>query len=571
MAKLRVLEKSPTGIQGLDEVTGGGLPKNRPTLLCGGPGSGKTLFGMEFLIHGALLYKEPGLFLAFEETEKELCVNVSSLGVDLDKMIQKHQITIDHVEVDQTQFETTGAYNLDGLFIRLDDMIRRYKVKRVVLDTVEVLFSYVPDQSILRYELQRLFRWFKEKKITAVITAEKGANTFSRYGLEEYVADCVILLDHRIIDQISTRRLHIIKYRGSFHGSNEYPFLINETGFMMMPITSIKLDYISPEDKVSSGIPRLDAMLGNKGFYRGSSVLVSGAAGAGKTSLSASFAEAICKRGGKCLYFSFEESPSQVIRNEKTMGINLEKWIKNNKLQFHAIRPVTAGLESHLTTIMDVVIKFKPEAVVLDPITNLKIIGSLAEVKLMLSRMVDFFKGLQITSYFTSLVREDSPYATQEGVSSMMDTWILLTYAEGEGERNRIIKVIKSRGIKHSNQERELIFDKKGIKLVDAYIGGGKVLTGSARVARENEVKIRAFKNKFKLKKAEKSRLLDEEKLRLKQLLLEQMQERIKIEYEESRMVDQKIKQLKKMEHAAVSQSKMADKAVEKKRNKNEK
>lgn len=482
----KLLPKAPTGIGGLDEITGGGLPKGRPTLVCGSAGCGKTLFSMEFLVRGATQFGEPGVFMAFEEKTDELTVNVASLGFDLTQLQADQLIRLDHVHIDRSEIEETGEYNLEGLFIRLGYAIDSIGAKRVVLDTIENLFSGLTNQGILRAELRRLFQWLKEKGVTAIITGERGEGTLTRHGLEEYVSDCVILLDHRVQNQISTRMLRIIKYRGSVHGTNEYPFLINEEGISVLPITSLTLDHPVSSERIPTGIPALDKMLAGKGFFRGSSVLVSGTAGTGKTSIAASFAHAVCQRQEPCLYFAFEESPAQIIRNMRSIGIDLQAHVDSGLLRFHASRPTLNGLEMHLVAMHKLIRSFKAKAVILDPITNLITIGSVSEVKAMLIRLIDFLQAEQITVLFTALslntiVNEQ----TDEGVSSLVDAWLLVKDIELNGERNRGLYVMKSRGMKHSNQVREFVISDQGLDLVDVYLGPDGVLTGSAREAQQ--------------------------------------------------------------------------------------
>jgi len=480
------LPKSLTNIQGFDEITGGGLPKGRPTLICGGPGCGKTLFAMEFLVRGATVYNEPGVFISFEETEKELTANVASLGFDLDKLVGQKKIWLEHIHVERGEIEQSGEYDLKGLFIRIHHAIESIGAKRVVLDTIESLFSALPNPTIIRTELRTLFGWLKKKGVTAIITGERGGGTLTRQSLEEYISDCVILLDHRVNDQSSIRRLRIVKYRGSTHGTNEYPFLIDEDGFSVLPVTSLGLNHISSRERISSGIPRLDTMLSGKGYYRGSTILVSGTAGTGKTSLAAQFVEAACKRGEKVLYFAFEESPSQFMRNMSSIGINLEPWVKKGLLYFHATRPTLHGLEHHLTTTIKLINKVKPEIVILDPIDAFVIGENQTEVKIMLLRLVDFLKMRNITAFFASLTNaENNQELTDMSISSLIDTWLLLRDIEIGGERNRGLYILKSRGMDHSNQIREFILTNHGIELLDVYIGPEGVLTGSARLSQE--------------------------------------------------------------------------------------
>ncbi|MDB5031725.1 circadian clock protein KaiC [Mucilaginibacter sp.] len=494
-----LLLKTPTGIIGLDEITDGGLPKGRPTLICGEAGCGKTLMSLEFLIRGAIEFNEPGVFMAFEEKASELTMNVASLGFDLDKLQAKKKIKLDYVHIDRSEIEETGEYNLEGLFIRLGYAIDSIKAKRVVLDTLENLFSGLNNQAILRAELRRLFQWLKEKDVTAIITGEKGDGpSLTRQGLEEYVSDCVILLDHRVINQISTRRLRVIKYRGSVHGTNEYPFLIDEEGISVLPITSLKLEKEVSSKRISSGIPSLDSMLDGCGFFKGSSILVSGTAGTGKTSIAAYFANETCKRGEKCIYFAFEESPKQIIRNMRSIDVDLQKHVDKGLLKFHASRPTLHGLEMHLVAIYKIIKKFKPDVVVLDPITNLITVGSVSEVKAMLIRLIDFLQEEQITVMFTALTLNNIVNEqTDEGVSSLVDAWILVRDIEFNGERNRGMYIMKSRGMKHSNQVREFIITDKGLDLVEVYLGPEGVLTGSAREAQKLQEKAGSMLRDF--------------------------------------------------------------------------
>lgn len=485
----RLLPKVPTGIEGLDEITGGGLPKGRPTLVSGGAGAGKTMLAIEFLMRGATEFGEPGVFMMFEENSDELTANVRSLGFDLDQLVADKKIILDHVHIERSEIEETGEYDLDGLFIRLAHSIKSIGAKRIVLDTVEALFAGLPNHAILRAELRRLFRWLKDHGMTAIITGEKGEASITRYGLEEYVADCVITLDHRVDDQISTRRLRVVKYRGTSHGTNEYPFLIGERGISVLPITSLRLDHTAPLERVSTGVPALDEMLGGKGVYRGASVLVSGSPGTGKSTLAASFVNAACGRGERSMLFAYEESASQIIRNMRSIGIDLEKWVKKGLLQIHASRPTLQGLEQHLVVMHDMVSAFKPRVVGVDPISNLTLRADDIMVKPTLMRLIDFLKQENITTVFTSLISggsaTHSPEDSQIGVSSLMDTWLLLRNHEHNGERNRTLFVMKARGMAHSNQIREFILTSSGIDMTDVYLGEDGVLTGSSRIAQE--------------------------------------------------------------------------------------
>jgi len=482
----RGLVKSPTGIRGLDEITMGGLPQGRPTLVCGSAGCGKTLLGIEFLVRGAVEFNEPGVLMAFEESENELASNVTSLGMDLRRLAARKKLHIDSVRIERSEIEETGQYDLSGLFIRLGAAIDSIRAKRVVLDTIEVLFAGLTNHAIVRSELRRLFRWLKDKGVTAIVTAERGNGTITRFGLEEYVADCVILLDHRVTDQICTRRLRVVKYRGSSHGTNEYPFLVGKEGITVLPITSMGLDYQASTRRVSSGVPRLDTMLGGQGYYLGSSVLISGAAGSGKTSLAAAFAQSTCQRGERCLYLAFEESPSQILRNMRSIGFHLEPFVKQGLLQFHAARPTNQGLESHLAQIDELARAFRPAGVVVDPVTSLVVAGNIEEVKAALARLTDLLKARHTTTVYTSLTAGgDAEEQSEVGISSLMDTWLLVRNLESDGERTRGLYILKSRGMGHSNQVREFVLSDKGIQLLDVYAGQGKLLTGTARLAQE--------------------------------------------------------------------------------------
>jgi circadian clock protein KaiC len=483
---LPVIGKSRTGIDGLDEVTYGGLPKGRPTLLCGSAGCCKTLFGMTFLYNGAVEYGEPGVFLAFEERPEDLIKNVGSLNYDIERLISEKKLAIDHVEIERTKIAESGEYDLEGLFIRLGYAIDSIGAKRVVVDTIETLFGGLENEQLLRSELRRLFEWLKEKGVTAIITAERGEGALTRYGLEEYVADCVILLDNRVHDQLTTRRLRIVKYRGSAHGTNEYPFIIDEEGVTVMPITSSGLEHEATTERVSTGIPDLDQMLEGKGYFKGSSILVSGMAGSGKSTVAAQFAGSICASGKRCIYFSMEESPDQIIRNMRSIGIDLQKWVDKKLLRFSARRPSLFGLETHLAIMYRDVTDFEPAAVVIDPMSALLNAGASNDVHSMMLRLVDFLKSRDVTALFTNLGTGAGEVANTEiQISSLMDTWLLLYNRESNGEHNRQLYLLKSRGMAHSNQVREFILSSDGIKLRDAYVGPEGVMTGSARLAQE--------------------------------------------------------------------------------------
>ncbi len=478
------IAKCPTGILGLDQITNGGLPRGRPALICGGAGCGKTLLGLEFVVRGASQFDEPGVFVSFEEMSDELADNVRSLGFDLDDLVKRKKLAMDYVRLERSEIEESGDYDLEGLFVRLNHAIDSIGAKRVVLDTIETLFSGLSNTDILRAELRRLFRWLKDKGVTAVITAEKGEGTLTRHGIEEYVSDCVIVLDHRIHDQLSTRRLRVVKYRGSAHGTNEYPFIIDEEGISVLPVTSVGLEHAATTARISSGVARLDTMLSGRGFFRGSSILASGTAGTGKTSLACSFARATCQNGERCLYFAFEESPAQIMRNVRSVGIDLEPFVAGGLLRFHASRPSLYGLETHLAVMHKQIDAFKPSVVIIDPVTNMMTAGLARDARSVLLRLIDYLKGLQVTVFMNSLTHDGNAIEQSEvEISSLIDTWLFVRDIELGGERNRGMYILKSRGMAHSNQIREFVLGRQGVELVDVYLGPAGVLTGSARIA----------------------------------------------------------------------------------------
>ncbi len=480
------LAKCPTGIHGLDALTGGGLPRGRPTLICGGPGTGKTLFGMEFLVRGIQL-GEPGVFMSFEERTKDLTENVASLGYDLATMIEDECLVVDQVVIERSEITEAGEFDLEGIFIRLAAAITAIGAKRVVLDTIEMLFSALTDSLIIRAELSRLFNWLKGEGITTVITGERGDRTLTRRGLEEYVSDCVISLDQRVINQIATRQLRVVKYRGSSHGSNEYPFMIDEQGITVLPITSIDLNYQASLDVISTGIPKLDAMLGRGGYFRGSSLLLSGTAGTGKSSIAAHFANAGCGRGERCVYFAFEEAPEQIIRNMRSIGIDLDTWRLAGLLHFRARRPSSFGLEAHLSMMLCAIDEIKPQIVIVDPVSSFMGAGTESDAHAMLMRLIDLLKTRNITALLTSLTAGEHMLEQSEvGISSLIDTWVMVRNLERAGERSRTLSIIKSRGMNHSNQARELILNDHGIDLAEVFVApNGGILTGSARAEQE--------------------------------------------------------------------------------------
>ena len=479
----RQLPKALTGIEGLDIITNGGLPKGRATLICGGTGTGKTLLAMEFLLRGAMQYNEPGVFMAFEESTNDLITNVVSIGFDLDGLIASKKIVVDFVYIDQYEIVEAGEYNLDALFIRLGAAIDSIGAKRVVLDTIESLFSNLPNPAVLRAELRRLFRWLKEKGVTAVITGEGGTDTLSRHGIEEYVSDCVINVTVSIEERVASRRLRIVKYRGSSHGSNDYPFVIDGDGISLIPVTSARLEHKVSYTRVSSGIQRLDAMLGGNGFFEDSVIMISGSPGTGKTTFLAHFADAACRRNERVVYFSFEESSDQIIRNMRSVGLNLDHWVKKGLLVMECRRITQYGLDMHLLLAQKLIAEYTPKVVIMDPVTSFDDIANTSDVKRIVMKFVDLMKSLGITIVFGSLtpseVQSDS---SSVNISSIIDSWILLRDLESNGERSRAIYVLKSRGMSHSNQVREFLMTDHGIEICDVYIGTGGVATGGARL-----------------------------------------------------------------------------------------
>jgi circadian clock protein KaiC len=563
----RALPKALTGIQGLDEITNGGLPRGRPTLVSGSAGSGKTLFGLEFLVRGATQYDEPGVFMSFEETLPDLTNNAASLGFDLNGLVADKKLFMDHVHVSRSEISETGEYDLDGLFIRIADAVERVGAKRIVLDTLEALFAELPNPGILRAEIRRLFAWLKQKGLTTVITAERDRpDTLTRNGIEEFVSDCVIVLDHRIREEISTRRLRIVKYRGSTHGTNEYPFLIDDFGLSVLPISSLGLDHPAPAVRISTGIDRLDGMMGGKGFFRGSSILMSGTAGTGKTTVAAHFVDAACRRGERCLYFAFEESPKQIVRNMRSVGVDLEPWVRKGLLRFHAARPTYAGIEEVLLVTHKHIASFKPSIVVVDPMTNLLQVSTLNEVRSMLTRLVDFLKTKEITAVFTSLtLAGGSLEANEADVSSLMDTWLLLKTIEVGGERNRAIYVLKSRGMEHSNQIREFVLTNDGLRLLDVYLGPEGVLTGSARVTQEGREKAAGTSRQQQLdgrgRELERKREIFEARMTMLRAEFEVEEEVIQQSISESKLLDAELLQ----DRGQMVRSREADKLAYKK------
>jgi len=563
-AKLEILPvglpKFPTGIHGLDEITLGGLPQGRPTLVCGGAGCGKTLLGLEFLVRGATQFNEPGVCLSFEETAEELASNVASLGFDLTDLIKRKKLLIDHVYLDRTLIEETGEYDLEALFVRLGHAVDSIGAKRVLLDSVEALFAGLDNESVLRSELRRLFRWLKDRNLTAVVTGERGQSTFSRHGLEEYISDCVILLDHQVTETVLTRRLRVVKYRGSTHGMNEYPFLIEHDGISVLPVTSMYLEHVASNERISTGVPALNTMFGGQGYFRGTSILLSGTAGTGKTSLAAHFVDAACARGEKCVFFSFEESPDQIMRNMRSIGIDLARWVEKGLLYFHAVRPTTFGLEMHLVKIHKVIEQFKPRVVVVDPITGLLHAGTESETRSVLLRLIDFLKAKQITALITTLTGGASAMEqTEVDISSLVDAWLLLRDIESGGERNRGLYILKARGAAHSNQIREFLLTDHGVELREVYLGDSGMLTGSGRVNQEAKDASAAILARQEI---ERKQLLVERKRRVLDAQVAALQLDMETDVQESQQIiaQEKLKIVKwERDRGEMARSRFAD------------
>jgi len=512
---VRPIPKSPTGIRGFDDITGGGLPKGRTSLVYGSAGCGKSMFSMEYLFRGATEFGEAGVLMAFEETKEKIQANAAALGFDLQKLVDEKKLVVDYVHVERSEIEETGEYDLGGLFARLEHHVKTVRAKRVVLDTLEVLFAGLKNQGIIRSELRRLFRWLEEHHLSAVITAERGEGQLTRHGLEEYVSDCVVLLDHRVAEELSTRRLRIVKYRGSGHGTNEYPFLIDEQGISVVPLSGLSLEHEATRSRISTGIPALDVMLGGKGYYQGSSILISGTAGTGKSSIAASFAASECARGRSTLLFTLEESPKQVIRNMNSIGIDLERWVRKGLLNLQASRPSVYGLEMHLVHLHKMIEEMDAKAVIIDPVTALLAAGNPGETRSLLVRLIDLLKTKGITAILTSLTEDGVPLESSEvGISSLIDTWITLDHTRSGGERNRVLQIVKSRGMNHSNQVREFLLSDEGLQLEDVYLGSRGVLTGSARLAQEALDRTEESRRQYDLERQEIGLQVEENVLR---------------------------------------------------------
>jgi len=528
-----LLKKSPSGIPGFDEITGGGLPQGRSTLVCGDAGAGKTMLGMQFLVRGATEGQEPGVFVAFEETESDLKRNVASLGWDLETLCGERRLAVESVSVSSEEMAEAGQYDLEGLFVRLDAAIRDVGASRIVLDTVETLFGVFTDAHVVRAEFRRLLRWLKDRGITAVVTAERGEEGLTRFGIEEYVSDCVIDLSQGMRGQTTRRHLRVLKYRGSGHGTNAYPFLIGQNGIHLFAVTELGLDFPVFEERISSGIDRLDEMLGGRGFYRGSSILLSGTAGTGKSSISASFADAACARGEQALYISYEEPRLQIVRNMQSIGIDLQKWHESGNLRFHTTRVTTHGLEEHFFLVKGLIEESPPNVVVIDPVSNLLQLGSPEEVKNLLTRLIDFLKSRGITTLVTELITGGhSIEATNTDISSLMDAWLLLRDMESGGERSRVLYVLKARGMSHSHQVREFLLTDQGVSLLDVYAGPEGLITGTARYTQEaqEEAEHKRRLEEIQRKKNELERKRKLKEARLKEIEAELQDEEEKLE-----------------------------------------
>jgi len=479
------LPKSPTGIAGFDEITDGGLPAGRPSLVCGPPGTGKSLFAVQFLVNGATRYGEPGVFLTFEESREELVSNVRSFGFDIEGIERDGLLLVDALSM-EPQVVDTGDFDLEALIVRLGYAVDKVGAKRVAIDNVEALFAGFGKPSLVRSELRRLFRWLKDHEVTTVITGERGEGRLTRHGIEEYLSDCVVVLDDRVVQDVATRRVRVMKYRGSTHGRNEYPFLIGADGFEVLPITSLGLSQDVSSERVSTGVAGLDEMLGGQGVFRGSGVLVSGTSGTGKTTIAASFADAACRRGEKVLFFSFEEAESEIFRNMASVGLDLAGWVQQGLLRFHCERPTTRGLEDHLATMQRLIRDFEPMLVVIDPVTSLARGATPFDVSAMLMRQVYYLKAAGITAVMTVLSADSRTEQTILNISSLVDTFLEVVMLSAFGERNRGLYVLKSRGMAHSNQIREFLLSDRGVDVVPVMIGPEGVLTGSARIAAES-------------------------------------------------------------------------------------
>jgi circadian clock protein KaiC len=486
------LPKSPTGTKGFDEITGGGLPRGRPSLVCGPPDAGKSLFALQFLVNGVTRYAEPGVFLAFEESRAEVLANVGSLGFDLDGLERDGRLLVDALPLEPEAVET-GEFDLEALIVRVAWAVERVGAKRLAIDNVEALFAAFGRPALVRSELRRLFRWLKDQELTTVITGERGEGPITRHGIEEYLSDCVVVLDDRVAQDVATRRLRVLKYRGSTHGRNEYPFLIGADGLEVLPTTSLGLNQVVSSDRVSTGVFGLDEMLGGEGVFRGSAVLISGTSGTGKTTVAAGFADAACRRGETVLFFGFEESQAEIERNMASVGLDVADWVEQGLLHFHCERPTTFGLEDHLATMQRLIQKFAPTLVVIDPVSSLARGTTPFDVSAMLMRQIYYLKSAGVTAVMTVLSEESGLEHAIQSISSLVDTWLEVVMLEAFGERNRGLYVLKSRGMAHSNQIREFLLSDSGVSLVPVVVGAGGVLTGSARVAAESAERATAL------------------------------------------------------------------------------
>jgi len=479
----KTIPKTATGIPGLDQILNGGLPKGRVTLVVGNSGTGKTLLGIEFLVNGIRQHDENAILVTFEESASKVTENVSSLGFDLNNLQDDGKLTVMAFKVDLPE-KNRGYFDFSPLLVLLEEAIVCIGAKRVVLDTIELLFGAYSDQTTARIELVKLMRWLEDRGVTAIITGESGNNALTRFGIEEYVSDCVIVLDHRVREEISTRLLRVMKYRGSVHGTNEYPFLIAKNGFIVLPVSSLSLDYAVSRERVSVGVPELDEMLSG-GPYRGSTTLVTGVSGTGKTSVAMSMVNAACARGERSLVLLYEESAFQLERDMGSIGINLKRWTDSGMLKIWASRPLEYGLENHLAIFINMLESFKPAIVAIDGLTAFSRGGFDPDVFIFITRKIGILKARGITTVLTTLKKDVEDESSSLHISSLTDTGILLRNIEKNGERNRLLAVTKSRGTAHSNQLREFTLSSDGIRLVDVYIGPDGILVGSERRAQE--------------------------------------------------------------------------------------
>ena len=516
-----------TGVKGLDDVLGGGIPQGHAMLLVGKPGTGKSILSMEYLLHGIELHKENGVYISFEESEKQIISNAASFGWKFEEMVKKNKLAISYIDMQPEQMRTVGDYDLSALILRVKGAIKKVNARRVVIDGINNLLSTFDDERIIRSDLLRLIREIKEVNATIFITGERGHDSWSKMGFEEYLADGLMHLDNRTDGNYQTREIQVVKCRGINHYTGKSPFIINSEGMSIRPLITADFDYKVLKSRVSTGIADIDNMLGGKGLYRGSTVYITGPSGAGKTSISSSFANGACSRGERALFLAFEESSDQIIRNMKSIGLSLDKWVNEKLLYFYTARATTNSLEGHLDNIMTMVREVEPTCVVLDPISAFRPIANENETKLMLIRLNDYLRARKITTVFTAL-SSDGEYSEHADVqlSSIADTWIVVRIMDYKGERNNVMQLMKSRGMSHSRQMKEMYFTGNGLKLQNVYQGPEGVLTGAARIGQEKYEKLKEARNVIEIDKNRK-------KIERKKSLLEASIEALKHEYEE--------------------------------------